>query len=55
MVLLETLLLTDNEVKDLLKMSEVINSVEDAFREKGLNRIQMPSKIYLHFNKELGD
>ena len=55
MRLLKTLLLTDNEVKDLLQISEVINSVENAFREKGLNRIQMPAKIYLNFNKEQGD
>ena len=55
MKLLKTLLLTDNEVKDLLQISEVINSVEIAFREKGLNRIQMPAKIYLNFNKEQGD
>jgi len=53
--LLKTLLLTDNEVKDLLQISEVITSVENAFREKGLNRIQMPAKIYLNFNKEQGD
>ncbi|TRO48819.1 alanine dehydrogenase [Candidatus Bathyarchaeota archaeon] len=52
---MKTLLLTDNEVKDLLQISEVINSVENAFREKGLNRIQMPAKIYLNFNKEQGD
>ena len=55
MKLLKTLLLTDNEVKDLLQISEVITSVENAFREKGLNRIQMPAKIYLNFNKEQGD
>ncbi|KON34030.1 MAG: hypothetical protein AC479_02420 [miscellaneous Crenarchaeota group-6 archaeon AD8-1] len=52
---MKTLLLTDNEVKDLLQISEVITSVENAFREKGLNRIQMPAKIYLNFNKEQGD
>ena len=55
MRLLETLLLTDNEVKDLLKISEVINAVEIAFKEKWFNRVQMPAKIYLHYNQDNGD
>ncbi|MCW3997692.1 MAG: alanine dehydrogenase [Candidatus Bathyarchaeota archaeon] len=52
---MDTLLLTDNEVKELLKMSDVINAVEIAFKEKGLNKVQMPAKIYLHYNRYNGD
>ena len=52
---MDTLLLKDNEVKNLLKMSDVIDAVELSFKEKGLNRVQMPAKIYLHFNKNNGD
>jgi len=52
---LETLLLTDNEVKQLLSMSEVMEAVESAFKEKGLKRVQMPAKIYLFYKKYNGD
>lgn len=51
----ETLILSDEEVKDLLAMSDVIDAVEFAFREKGLGRVQMPPKIYLFFSKHDGD
>jgi len=52
---METLLLTDDEVKTLISMKEVIERVEVAFREKGLKRVQMPAKIYLFFSKHDGD
>jgi len=52
---LETLLLTDDEVKKLLSMDEVMEAVESAFREKGLRRVQMPAKIYLFYKKYNGD
>ena len=52
---MDTLLLTDNEVKNLLTISDVIKAVELSFKEKGLNQVQMPAKIYLHFNKNKGD
>ncbi|RLI40375.1 alanine dehydrogenase [Candidatus Bathyarchaeota archaeon] len=52
---METLLLTDNEVKQLLSMSEVMEAVESAFKEKGLKRVQMPAKIYLFYKKYNGD
>lgn len=52
---LETLLLTDEEVKQLLSMPEVMDAVEIAFKEKGLKRVQMPAKIYLFYNKYNGD
>jgi len=52
---LETLLLSDEEVGNLISMDDVIGVVEEAFREKGLGRVQMPPKIYLFFKKYNGD
>jgi alanine dehydrogenase len=52
---LETLILTDDEVKKLLSLPEVIETVESAFKEKGLGRVQMPAKIYLYYRKYGGD
>jgi alanine dehydrogenase len=52
---METLILTDDEVKKLLSLSEVIDAVESAFKEKGLGRVQMPAKIYLYYRKYDGD
>lgn len=51
----ETLILTDDDVKELLDMREVIEVVETAFREKCLGRVQMPSKVYLFYTKYDGD
>lgn len=51
----ETLILSDEEVKELLSMDEVMEAVEIAFREKGLGRVQMPPKIYLFFGRYNGD
>jgi alanine dehydrogenase len=55
MIFLETLVLTDSEVKKLLSLSEVVEAVELAFKEKGLGRIQMPAKIYLYYREYDGD
>jgi alanine dehydrogenase len=52
---LKTLILSENDVKDLLTIKEVMDSVELAFRMKGLGRAQMPPKQYLFFNKHNGD
>lgn len=52
---METLLLTDDEVKKLLSMDEVMEAVEQAFREKALKRVQMPAKIYIFYKKYNGD
>ena len=51
---MQTLLLTDHDIKNLLSMREVIDVVERAFKEKALRRVQMPPKVYL-FYKEVGD
>jgi alanine dehydrogenase len=52
---LETLILTDDEVKRLLSLFEVVEAVELAFKQKGLGRVQMPAKIYLYYSKYGGD
>ena len=52
---METLILTDDEVKQLLSMFEVVEAVESAFKQKGLGRVQMPAKIYLYYKKYNGD
>jgi len=52
---LKTLLLTDEEIKPLLSIGEVMEAVEEAFREKGLGYVQMPPKPYLFFEKYDGD
>lgn len=52
---METLILTDKEVKSLLSFPEVIEAVESAFKQKGLGLVQMPAKIYLYYKKHSGD
>ncbi|MEM2028452.1 MAG: alanine dehydrogenase [Candidatus Bathyarchaeia archaeon] len=47
--------MSDDEVKGLISMRDVMDAVELAFREKGLGRVQMPPKIYLFFSKYNGD
>ncbi|MEM2534340.1 MAG: alanine dehydrogenase [Candidatus Nezhaarchaeales archaeon] len=54
-LLYETLILTDDDVKELLDMREVIEVVEVAFREKCLGKVQMPPKVYLFYTKYDGD
>ncbi|MEM2989225.1 MAG: alanine dehydrogenase [Candidatus Bathyarchaeia archaeon] len=50
-----TLVLTEGEVRGLLRMEEVMEAVELAFREKGLGRAQMPAKLYLFYERHGGD
>ncbi len=51
----KTLLLTGKQVKKLLDMKDVLGAVEDAFRHKGLGKVQMPPKVYLFYEKFDGD
>ena len=39
--------LSRNDVRGLLKMTEVIETVEQAFKEWGQGKAQMPAKAYL--------
>jgi len=50
-----TLLLTGKQVKKLLEMKDVLGAVENAFRHKGLGKVQMPPKAYLFYEKFNGD
>lgn len=51
----KTLLLSTGDVKKLLDMNDVLTAVENAFRLRGLGRVQMPPKMYLFFEKCNGD
>ncbi len=52
---MKVLLLTEREVVPLLRMREVMEAVETAFKEKALGRAQMPAKPYLFYAKYNGD
>jgi alanine dehydrogenase len=50
-----TLILTRNEVRDLLDLGEVITAVENAFRRHGNGSTRMPPKVYLPLPEHDGD
>ncbi len=50
-----TLILTKDEVKELIDVSDTIDAVESAFNEYGRKNVQLPSKKYLYFEKHSGD
>lgn len=52
---MEIVWLNGKNVEELLKMNEVIEAVENAFRYHGLGRTQMPPKVFLYFEKYNGD
>ncbi|MCW4054214.1 MAG: alanine dehydrogenase [Candidatus Bathyarchaeota archaeon] len=52
---MKVLLLSEQEVAELLSIEEVMKVVENAFREKALGYVQMPPKVYLNFSKYNGD
>lgn len=52
---IEVLLLSEREIAELLSIEEVMEVVENAFREKALGYVQMPPKVYLNFSKYNGD
>jgi alanine dehydrogenase len=51
----EVLLLTGDDVRDLLGMSEAIEAVENAFKDFAAGRASMPPKTYLDFPQFHGD
>jgi len=55
MIAVKTLILTEKDVKRLLSMEEVLEAVELAFAEQGMNRTQVPPRIYLFYQKYNGD
>lgn len=46
-----TLYLTQDEVKQVLDMKSTLEAVEGGFREMGNDNIEMPPRVYLHFDK----
>jgi len=52
---IKVLLLSEQEVTELLSIQEVMVAVENVFREKALGYAQMPPKVYLDFAKYNGD
>ena len=46
-----TLYLTQDEVKSILDMRSTLEAVESGFREMGNENIEMPARVYLHFDK----
>jgi len=52
---MKVLLLSEQEVTDLLSIEEVMEAVENVFREKAFGYTQMPPKVYLDFAKYNGD
>jgi alanine dehydrogenase len=52
---LKILLLSRKDVEELVSMREVIEAVEEAFRAKGLGKVQMPPKSYIYFDRFQGD
>jgi len=46
-----TLYLTQEEVQKVLDMKSTLEAVESAFREMGNDKIEMPPRVYLHFDK----
>jgi len=51
----EIVWLNGENVEQLLKMNEVIEAVENAFKYHGIGRVQMPPKVFLYFEKYNGD
>ncbi len=52
---IKVLLLSEHEIAELLSIEQVMDVVENAFREKALGYAQMPPKVYLNFSKYNGD
>lgn len=48
---MSTLVLSKNDVAELLNMKEVIDIIERAFRDYADGRTQMPSKVYIELDK----
>ncbi len=51
----QILWLNRKEVESVLDMKGALKVVEEAFRQHGLKKVQMPSKLYLNFKKHNGD
>ncbi|MBI2185265.1 MAG: alanine dehydrogenase [Thaumarchaeota archaeon] len=52
---MQTLILKGSDIKPLASIKDIIQAVEEAFKQKGLGKVQMPPKTYLYFEKHGGD
>ncbi len=52
---MEILYLDRGTVQELLSMENVLDAVEDAFRQKGMGEVVMPSKVYVNLERYHGD
>ena len=52
---MKILLLTESDIEAILKIDEVMDAVETAFKEKALGYVQMPPKVYITYEKYNGD
>jgi len=52
---MKILLLTESDIEAILKIDEVMDAVETAFKEKALGYVQMPPKVYITYKKYNGD
>ena len=51
----EILFVSEVDVRHLLTMEDALKAVEEALKEKGLHRVQMPPKTYIFFKDYDGD
>lgn len=51
----KTILLKQSEIKELITMKEIIESVETAYKVHAERKVQMPAKKYLFYKKYNGD
>jgi alanine dehydrogenase len=47
----KTIYLTQDDVKKVLDMKSTLEAVEEGFKEMGNDNIEMPPRVYLHFDK----
>jgi alanine dehydrogenase len=47
----KTIYLTQEDVKNVLDMKSTLEAVEEGFNEMGNENIEMPPRVYLHFDK----
>ncbi|MEM2933372.1 MAG: alanine dehydrogenase [Methanocellales archaeon] len=52
---MKTLILTSQDVKKVIKMEQVIEAMEECFREHGLGKTIMPAKVYINLPQYAGD
>ncbi len=52
---MKVLFISEKEIREVLTMEDTLSATESAFREKGLNNVIMPAKVYLFYEKYNGD